>query len=361
MRRSTTKQDKVCPSCKKVVEYGVVCDSCNSFFHATEACCGDGLADAFTSSRQGAWNCTNCLPKQGKPRENDLSAERRCAAAEVELVEWRRAFRILTDACASCGIRVAGGDAPPLRCAECCLQFHADRRCTGLSAEALERATGLGDAWRCPTCMLRATGATVADGRVLDDVSGGLEDMPIPLVNEVDGGGLVLTEGGVSPDVGFTYVREVVWNHPRALEQRSSLPVADWGGVCIAAEACAYLPASDGSGGRPVRRTGSDAGGAAYNRDGCLFFARDTIFECNATCSCDPLTCPNRTVGRGIKARLQVFKTPNGRGFGVRCMHPLPAGSFVCEYTGDGRTAARRPTRRPPAIARLPRRRRCRR
>ena len=83
MRRSTTKQDKVCPSCKKVVEYGVVCDSCNSFFHATEACCGDGLADAFTSSRQGAWNCTNCLPKQGKPRENDLSAERRCAAAEV--------------------------------------------------------------------------------------------------------------------------------------------------------------------------------------------------------------------------------------------------------------------------------------
>ena len=103
MRRSTTKQDKVYPSCKKVVEYGVVCDSCNSFFHATEACCGDGLADAFTSSRQGAWNCTNCLPKQGKPRENDLSAERRCAAAEVELVEWRRAFRILTDACASCG------------------------------------------------------------------------------------------------------------------------------------------------------------------------------------------------------------------------------------------------------------------
>ena len=348
MRRSTTKQDKVCPSCKKVVEYGVVCDSCNSFFHATEACCGDGLADAFTSSRQGAWNCTNCLPKQGKPRENDLSAERRCAAAEVELVEWRRAFRILTDACASCGIRVAGGDAPPLRCAECCLQFHADRRCTGLSAEALERATGLGDAWRCPTCMLRATGATVADGRVLDDVSGGLEDMPIPLVNEVDGGGLVLTEGGVSPDVGFTYVREVVWNHPRALEQRSSLPVADWGGVCIAAEACAYLPASDGSGGKPVRRTGSDAGGAAYNRDGCLFFARDTIFECNATCSCDPLTCPNRTVGRGIKARLQVFKTPNGRGFGVRCMHPLPAGSFVCEYTGDD-AHRRPPPDAPPA------------
>ena len=103
MRRSTTKQDKVCPSCKKVVEYGVVCDSCNSFFHATEACCGDGLADAFTSSRQGAWNCTNCLPKQGKPRENDLSAERRCAAAEVELVEWRRA--------AVAGCRVAGAAA----------------------------------------------------------------------------------------------------------------------------------------------------------------------------------------------------------------------------------------------------------
>ena len=188
-------------------------------------------------------------------------------------------------------------------------------------------------------------GATVADGQVLDDVSGGLEDMPIPL-QRGRRRRLVLTEGGVSPDVGFTYVREVV-NHPRALEQRSSLPVADWGGASPPRRAPTCRPPTLGR--QASAPHGSDAGGAAYNRDGCLFFARDTIFECNATCSCDPLTCPNRTVGRGIKARLQVFKTPNGRGFGVRCMHPLPAGPLSASTSVTTRTAARRPPRRPPA------------
>jgi hypothetical protein len=39
-------------------------------------------------------------------------------------------------------------------------------------------------------------------------------------------------------------------------------------------------------------------------------------------------------VGRGVRARLQVFKTL-GRGWGVRTLDGLRAGAFVCEYTGN--------------------------
>ena len=80
----------------------------------------------------------------------------------------------------------------------------------------------------------------------------------------------------------------------------------------------------------PVRR--SDVSGAAYNSEGCLVFARDTIFECNSSCQCGA-DCTNRVVGNGITAPLQVFKTV-GRGWGVRSRNPIRAGTFVCEYTG---------------------------
>ena len=61
--------------------------------------------------------------------------------------------------------------------------------------------------------------------------------------------------------------------------------------------------------------------------------ARDCIFECNASSNCPP-DCFNRVVGRGVRARLQVFKTL-GRGWGVRTLDGLRAGAFVCEYTGN--------------------------
>ena len=189
MRRSTTKQDKVCPSCKKVVA-SARGHSCNSFFHATEACCGDGLADAFTTAPRRV-ELHELLPKQGKPRETTYRPAA-CAAAEVELVEWRRA-RILTDACASADPRRRRRRAAT-RCAGTCSSRRPAVHRAGAEASG---ATGLGDV-ACPTCMLRATGATVADGQVLDDVSGGL-GLPFPLVNEVDGGGLVLTRAASAP------------------------------------------------------------------------------------------------------------------------------------------------------------------
>ncbi len=42
----------------------------------------------------------------------------------------------------------------------------------------------------------------------------------------------------------------------------------------------------------------------------------------------------NRVVSRGLQLPLEVFKTENGRGWGVRCSCDIPIGTFVCDYVG---------------------------
>jgi hypothetical protein len=32
---------------------------------------------------------------------------------------------------------------------------------------------------------------------------------------------------------------------------------------------------------------------------------------------------------------VQVFWTPDGKGWGLQCLDDLPPGSFVCEYVGE--------------------------
>ncbi|KAL7647252.1 UNVERIFIED_CONTAM: hypothetical protein RMT77_002510 [Armadillidium vulgare] len=56
------------------------------------------------------------------------------------------------------------------------------------------------------------------------------------------------------------------------------------------------------------------------------------IFECNAECSCKR-SCLNRVVQFPIKQKLQLFKTAQ-RGWGVRTLHDIPNGTFLCTYVG---------------------------
>lgn len=58
------------------------------------------------------------------------------------------------------------------------------------------------------------------------------------------------------------------------------------------------------------------------------------IFECNSRCSCEA-SCTNRLVQFGRKHPLELFKTSNGRGWGVRTPNSLRKGEFVCEYVGE--------------------------
>lgn len=57
------------------------------------------------------------------------------------------------------------------------------------------------------------------------------------------------------------------------------------------------------------------------------------VFECNSLCRCGE-GCRNRLVQRGLRLRLQVFRTA-AKGWGVRALEPVPRGGFVCEYAGE--------------------------
>ncbi|NXW73742.1 SETMR methyltransferase, partial [Hirundo rustica] len=57
------------------------------------------------------------------------------------------------------------------------------------------------------------------------------------------------------------------------------------------------------------------------------------VFECNSLCGCGE-ECQNRLVQRGLRLRLQVFRTPR-KGWGLRALEPVPRGAFVCEYAGE--------------------------
>ncbi|XP_039027402.1 probable inactive histone-lysine N-methyltransferase SUVR1 isoform X2 [Hibiscus syriacus] len=61
---------------------------------------------------------------------------------------------------------------------------------------------------------------------------------------------------------------------------------------------------------------------------------RKVLKECWSKCGCNK-QCGNRVVQRGVKCKLQVFLTPDGRGWGLRTLEKLPKGSFVCEFVGE--------------------------
>ncbi|KAL6957474.1 hypothetical protein U1Q18_045623 [Sarracenia purpurea var. burkii] len=63
-----------------------------------------------------------------------------------------------------------------------------------------------------------------------------------------------------------------------------------------------------------------------------LIEPKAVVFECGPNCGCGP-GCVNRTSQRGLRYRLEVFRTPK-KGWGVRSWDFIPSGAPVCEYTG---------------------------
>lgn len=62
--------------------------------------------------------------------------------------------------------------------------------------------------------------------------------------------------------------------------------------------------------------------------------SRLPIYECHAGCRCSS-NCPNRIVERGRQVPLQIFRTDNERGWGVKTMRELKKGQFVDLYVGE--------------------------
>ncbi|XP_078427711.1 histone-lysine N-methyltransferase family member SUVH9-like [Wolffia australiana] len=132
------------------------------------------------------------------------------------------------------------------------------------------------------------------------DLSSGRETLPVSVFNDVDADDAPLR---------FEY-----------LPRRPS-PAA---GGCSCAGDCT----GDGCG-----CTARNGGELPYDAGGALLRGRPLVHECGSHCRCSQLTCKNRVTQRGLRTRLEVFKSWE-RGWGVRPLEVIRAGSFVCELTG---------------------------
>jgi len=74
---------------------------------------------------------------------------------------------------------------------------------------------------------------------------------------------------------------------------------------------------------------------AYYSKRGVVRLASGMpIYECNDQCRCGP-DCSNRVIQHGRKYGVCIFRTANGRGWGVKAMQRIKKGSFVMEYVGE--------------------------
>ncbi|XP_052195414.1 histone-lysine N-methyltransferase, H3 lysine-9 specific SUVH4 isoform X3 [Diospyros lotus] len=147
-------------------------------------------------------------------------------------------------------------------------------------------------------------------GLVCEDISGGQEDIPIPATNLVD-------DPPIAP-TGFAYCKSIqVAKNVKLPENATGCDCKD---TCIDPKRCAC-----------ARLNGSDF--PYVHRDGGrLIEPKSIVFECGPNCRCGP-GCVNRTSQRGLRYRLEVFRTPK-KGWGVRSWDYIPSGAPVCEYTG---------------------------
>ncbi|KAL4447309.1 hypothetical protein ABPG77_007342 [Micractinium sp. CCAP 211/92] len=73
-----------------------------------------------------------------------------------------------------------------------------------------------------------------------------------------------------------------------------------------------------------------------YTSSGQLFGLRPVIYECGPWARCSyGKDCPQAVSQRGIRFRLELFKTSNGCGWGVRSWDMIPQHSFICLYVAQ--------------------------
>jgi len=58
------------------------------------------------------------------------------------------------------------------------------------------------------------------------------------------------------------------------------------------------------------------------------------VYECNKLCKCGD-DCTNRVIQKGLNARVCIFRTDNGRGWGLKAREFIKKGRFVVEYVGE--------------------------
>ncbi|XP_001603698.1 histone-lysine N-methyltransferase SETDB1 [Nasonia vitripennis] len=155
----------------------------------------------------------------------------------------------------------------------------------------------------------------------IKDLSYGVENVPIPCVNEID---------HAYPDtIKYTTQREPTEDVYMNLDP-DFLCSCDCEDDCQDKNKCQCWQLTI-QGATLGGRVPNAAVGYVYKR---LPEAVTTgIYECNSRCKCSVKTCLNRVVQHPLNLKLQVFKTAP-RGWGIRCLNDIPLGSFICIYAG---------------------------
>ncbi|XP_068643019.1 histone-lysine N-methyltransferase, H3 lysine-9 specific SUVH4-like [Aristolochia californica] len=145
-------------------------------------------------------------------------------------------------------------------------------------------------------------------GTVIEDISEGQENFPIPVTNLIDDPPVLPT--------GYKYCNSLRIN-------RLDKELSGVGSGCNC----------EGNCNDPTKCICARLNGLDFHRHGGrLTKAKDIIFECSPSCGCGP-SCINRTSQRGLRYRLEVFRTSKKR-WALRSWDPIPAGNLVCECTG---------------------------
>uniref|UniRef100_A0ACD5Y4T6 Uncharacterized protein n=1 Tax=Avena sativa TaxID=4498 RepID=A0ACD5Y4T6_AVESA len=144
---------------------------------------------------------------------------------------------------------------------------------------------------------------------IMLDLSSGVENIPVCLVNDVD---------DVKGPSHFDYVTGVKYSRPL---NRSRPPQnCQCASVCLPGETdCSCMQ--------------QNGGDLPYSSSGVLAKHVPMLYECSSDCHCSQ-DCRNRVVQKGVKLNLEVFWTGD-RGWGLRSWDPIRAGTFVCEYAGE--------------------------
>lgn len=167
------------------------------------------------------------------------------------------------------------------------------------------------------------------------DLSRGVESSTIPVVNELED----------APPASFTYRKNFTLDintkydniatkdlfdpeneNPFDTEFMSCCSCTDNCNDPMTCE-CQTLTRDSGRIVYPVHEDNSS--GYSYRRLEQIIHAG--IYECHARCPCNKL-CTNRLVQLPNRNRLQVFKTGEGKGWGIRALHDIPKGTFLCQY-----------------------------
>ncbi|XP_073302622.1 uncharacterized protein [Primulina huaijiensis] len=143
-------------------------------------------------------------------------------------------------------------------------------------------------------------------GVCVSDISGGKEPFPIFAVNIID--------DEKPPPFNYT---------PKMIYPDWLCPIPPEG--CNCTGRCGYT--------KECPCEARNGGKIPYNHNGAIVETKPLVFECGPSCTCPP-SCYNRVTQRGIRFKLEIFKTYS-RGWGIRSLNSVPSGSFICEYAGE--------------------------